>query len=73
MNFPGKTEVAALFTFKKIWESVSSLYGIDVKVLEASLYPPLLKKLYFLGNFQASIFRRIWIYEEIFKSALVYL
>ena len=34
MNFPGKTKVAALFTFKKIWESVSSLYGIDVKVLE---------------------------------------
>ena len=73
MNFTGKAKVAALFTFKNIWESVSSLYGIDVKVLETSLYPPLLKKLYFLGNFQASIFRRIWIYEEILKSALAYL
>ena len=41
MNFPGKTKVAALFTFEKIWESVCSLYGIDVKVPETSLYPPL--------------------------------
>ena len=40
MNFPGKTEVTTLFIFKRIWESVSSLYDVDVQVLETSLYPP---------------------------------
>ena len=41
MNFSGKTEVTTLFIFKRIWESVSSLYDVDVQVLETSLYPPL--------------------------------
>ena len=41
MNFPDKTKVTMLFIFKRNWESVSSLYGIDVQVLETSLYRPL--------------------------------